>query len=587
MTSTVRNRLWIDRALQRVDRLVILWAMGKLLLLFAVAVFVACGDDDFNGLPDAPVSEDRDGDTILNDVDNCPDDANTDQLNTDNDAEGDVCDDDDDNDGVLDGADNCPIVANPDQANLDEDADGDACDGDIDGDTVADGSDNCPTVANQDQADLDGDLTGNVCDDDADNDDILDAVDNCDLVPNADQTDTDEDDVGNACDDDDDNDGEPDITDNCPGLANDQTNSDTDILGDACDNCVNVANSDQSDADGDGVGNACETDNDNDGIDNSIDNCPNAANAGQEDADFDGIGDACDGITPTVSELIKGGNLVAVGKSWSGREDLVTEASVDLVISTIPASGFVRRAFLYWTTIGTPFPTVTFNNVAVQGAEIGQAADTCWDIGNNFMYRADVTSLVSGNGTFTVSNILSTSDRSPDGQGSTLVVIYQDAADSRTNFVKLSDGALGYVGDSSVASVSATIDGFTLLENPEKATVMNIVADGQDFLETLTIQNVEFGAGDPFTGADGALWDTRFDDVTALVTAGTTEVVTTVTSSDDCLAWSANALVIEKFVPVPQTKPNRTIAQPPRVRGAKQAAAIRRPPAAIAGSSRR
>ena len=44
----------------------------------------------------------------------------------------------------------------------------------------------------------------------------------------------------------------------------------------------NVANTDQADADADGVGNACEapTDTDADGVPNATDNCPDVAEHG-------------------------------------------------------------------------------------------------------------------------------------------------------------------------------------------------------------------------------------------------------------------------------------------------------------------
>ncbi len=108
-------------------------------------------------------TNDRDDDGIEDGADNCPNQPNPDQVNTDGDGQGDVCDSDDDGDGVVDGRDNCPKTPNPDQVASDADGTGDACD-DSDGDGVVDADDNCRTVPNPDQNDSDGDGVGNACD---------------------------------------------------------------------------------------------------------------------------------------------------------------------------------------------------------------------------------------------------------------------------------------------------------------------------------------------------------------------------------------------------------------------------------------
>ncbi|GGK39822.1 MULTISPECIES: endonuclease [Flavobacteriaceae] len=105
--------------------------------------------------------------------------------------------------------------------------------------------------------------------DDIDGDGILNVDDNCPTTSNTDQSDTDNDGVGDAC-------------DVCPD-SNDTIDTDGDGIPDGCDVCAE--SDDTIDTDGDSIPDGC-------------DNCPTISNPDQADTDGDRQGDVCDS-TPT------------------------------------------------------------------------------------------------------------------------------------------------------------------------------------------------------------------------------------------------------------------------------------------------
>jgi hypothetical protein len=123
---------------------------------------------------------------------------------------------DSDGDGFQDGPDTCPANPNPGQEDYDGDNVGDICDTDFDGDGASNTTDLCPNTqvgaaadtAGCSQAQVDADTDGR-CNPGAPSGgpQYCTGTDNCPAIANAEQTNTDGDSMGDVCDADDDNDG--------------------------------------------------------------------------------------------------------------------------------------------------------------------------------------------------------------------------------------------------------------------------------------------------------------------------------------------------------------------------------------------
>ncbi len=258
------------------------------------------------------LAPDEDRDRVPDENDNCPQVANFDQGNNDEDGQGDACDLDDDNDAISDLTDNCPLNANPDQRDTNLNRRGDACDEDDDNDFVPDVEDNCPLVTNPDQTDTDGDGVGDACQGDADFDGLLDDEDNCPEVANTDQLDTDGDGLGDVCDGDIDGDGLDNGAEEMAGSDPLDTDSDSDGLSDGDEVNLHGTDPTRDDTDGDGLSDRAEidrgtdptlADTDGDGLDDG-DEDARRTDPLDSDTDDDGLTDRDEALTLLTDPLL-------------------------------------------------------------------------------------------------------------------------------------------------------------------------------------------------------------------------------------------------------------------------------------------
>jgi len=296
-------------------------------------------DDDGDGAPDSidtkPLipSGDSDNDGLIDDVDSDDDNdglsdfleasLGTDPLNPDTDG-----------DGANDLIDSFPLNPSPDT-----DADGLTNDADIDDDNdgVIDTLDAFPLDPTETlDTDLDG--IGNNTDTDDDGDNVLDTVDAFPL-DNSEFIDTDFDGIGNNADLDDDGDGISDIIEHIIGTNPLKIDTDGDGFIDSIHNIIIEGETikldafpldptEDTDTDGDGIGNNADTDDDGDGILDVNDAFP----LSPDDTDGDGINnlvdidDDGDGVTD-LQEIINGTDPLLTDTDGDGSID--TDTSIN------------------------------------------------------------------------------------------------------------------------------------------------------------------------------------------------------------------------------------------------------------------
>jgi len=229
---------------------------------------------------------------------------------------------------------------------------------------------------------------------------------------------------------------------------------------------------------------------------------------------------------------------------------------------TAPVTG----AFLYWngpTSSSNPASNaaVTFNGMPVTGTNIGTASDNCWGFQNSQSYRADVTSLITGNGSYGLSNFFKSGVA--DINGASLIVFYNDTDSSNDRNVVLWNG-----NDSNIFSTFDPADWDETLSGVQypgsgAASLDLVVSDGQTFPDgALVLNGTELvPAGNIFQGdstppgpgtSNGDLWDVKsFNIPSSFLTQGSNTLHLTSAANSDCLSLVVAAANMPASAPPP------------------------------------
>ncbi len=164
-----------------------------------------------------------------------------------------------------------------------------------------------------------------------------------------------------------------------------------------------------------------------------------------------------------------------------------------LVVTGIPAGAIIQAAFLYSGGSGNmgAFNATIVNPAATSQSfpmtQIGTHTDKCWGYGGTYTYRANVTSIITGNGTYSLSGCpVMPQTPNKDTDGATLFIIYVDPNLNITGSIVLADGCLVGIG----GSVNALISGFNVCGNPTSTQNFMVVGD----LQQISAPQIKFNS---------------------------------------------------------------------------------------------
>lgn len=271
------------------------------------------------------------------------------------------------------------------------------------------------------------------------------------------------------------------------------------------------------------------------------------------------VADGNDSLNESFRVSLRGGGIASEGAGLSMHTGGPASATIQL--SSVPAGATVHHARLYWAVLAGDDAQVQFAGQSVTGQMIGRSPETCWFDNNNRIpaednrvYRADVTNMVTGNGSFTIAGVgVGTGALVGDGQGASLVVVYSQSDALYESSIVLTDGAVtgGYLGH----TINRMYQSFFGLED-ERVTqglTMHVgIGDTQPEFATgaMRVGGVTVLPPNQFSGSDGASWDDHTIALQpSLLPPNTFRLDSEIDVVDDCMVWTYAGIEVRRALP--------------------------------------
>ncbi|MCC7302423.1 MAG: gliding motility-associated C-terminal domain-containing protein [Bacteroidia bacterium] len=231
-------------------------------------------------------------------------------------------------------------------------------------------------------------------------------------------------------------------------------------------------------------------------------------------------------------------------------------------IAGIPGTAVIERAYLWAGTSGNGIAiTASITNPLAANQNfpmtiVGQDQDKCWGFTGTYTYRADVTSIIAGNGNYIISGLpTSTTQSGNDTDGATLMIIYSDASQTWQGEIHIWDGCLVGIGTFETTNIT----GFNACANSQNGVGFICSADHQQINSGFVING-----GAPFTIGMTEDWYNYISAPTN-VTAGQTTSNFQIQASGDCFNWMVAGLYFQTVGCTTCCTPTGTLTVSPTV----------------------